>query len=475
MRFVIKGDVVHNDIQTMAQVFFQNTGFQLAEEVPGDGMCLVVEQRGQKVWVGLYIDGGMTDFFAAKIEQRDEKSVARAAKLAVFGVLAPFTGYRPPWGLLTGIRPAKIVTGLRDRGFSWQEAQRELQTYYLVEHGRARLCVDVAAAQQDIICGAEKAVSIYISVPFCPTVCKYCSFSSYPLDKFGKYMDDYVAALIKEVEFLGKMASQYKAENIYIGGGTPTALDDRNFERLLAAVAEGFDIGGVAEYSVEAGRPDTITAQKLALMQKYGVGRISINPQTLNDTTLAHIGRGHSVAQFFAAYEMARTAGFDHINIDLILGLDGEGPDDASRTLEGIAALGPKAVTIHTLAVKRASRLRQELEDAHLAQIAQMEQMLTHAAKYMVAAGLAPYYLYRQKNSLGNFENVGYAADGYAGRYNVQIMEERQSVYAAGAGAVTKLVGERDSRIERIFNFRNPVDYIRQVDEMIERKNGRDG
>ena len=474
MKFIIRGEIIHNDVQTMAQVFFQNRGFELVTRVPDAGLCLEVANCDETVFAKLYVDGAEARGDAVPISLEDDKGINRAVKLAIFNVLAAYTGYRPPWGLLTGIRPAKIATGLIGRGFCEDEARDAFEAYYLVEPGRARLCVQVAAAQQGIVEGCEGAISIYIAVPFCPSICLYCSFSSYSVDKFGKYMDDYVAALCQEIEFLGKAVRDKRVENIYIGGGTPTALDDANFERLLAQVAESFDnaMAGVKEYSVEAGRPDTITEQKLGIMKKFGVGRISINTQSLNDATLTKIGRGHTAAQFFDAYNLACDAGFEHINIDLILGLAGEGPDNVRRTFEGICALEPKAVTVHTLAVKRASRLHQELGTLPLTAVACMEQMLEAAASYMSDANLMPYYLYRQKNSLGNFENIGYAAAGYEGRYNVQVMEERQSVYAAGAGAVSKLVTSRDDRIERIFNLRNPVEYIRRVDEMIERKGG---
>lgn len=472
--FIVHGEIIHNDVQTMAQVFLPNTGFQLVETPPPSGLCLDVCNYGGHVAARLFCDGVVVDSANIAIEGGGAKVVNRAVKLAIHNLLSQHTGYKPPWGLLTGIRPAKIATTLFEQGQSAEAARRELMDFYMVEPRRAALCTQVATAQQSIINVAAERVSIYIGVPFCPSICQYCSFSSYSRDKFGKYMADYVDALVKEIRYLGQAAKGKFVENIYIGGGTPTTLSDNDFEKMLTAVAEAFDTAACLEYSVEAGRPDTITAGKLALMQKYGVGRISINPQTLNDNTLVRIGRGHTVADFHAAYALAQDAGFRHINIDLILGLTGEGVQDVKHTLRGITTLAPNAVTIHTMTVKRASRLRQELEDFNPIDVKIMEEMLTLANDYMVKAGLSPYYMYRQKNSLGNFENVGYSTPGFEGRYNVQIMEERQSVLAAGAGAVTKLVTAQgqglNERIKRIFNLRNPVDYIRQVDEMISRK-----
>jgi oxygen-independent coproporphyrinogen-3 oxidase len=422
-----------------------------------------VRNAGKTVTARLYENGEILQSYRAPIDKSDPKGICRATKLAIYTVLAIHTGHRPPWGLLTGIRPAKIAANLFDAGLSEGEARHVLKTYYLVEHDRAALCTHVARARREITGTSPKnSVSIYAAVPFCPSICRYCSFSAYPMDKYVKYADDYVTALIKEIEHLGRNNPNIYVENIYIGGGTPTALDDANFERLLAAIGDNFAVDNAMEYTVEAGRPDTITPEKLATMRRHGVSRISINPQTLNDATLEKIGRKHTAAQFIEAYKMARHHGFDHINIDLILGLPGETLDDANRTLEGIAALSPKSCTIHTLAVKRASKLHQEPEILAQAEMSQMRAMLDLSARYMRTLGLAPYYMYRQKNSPGNFENVGYAAPGYTGRYNIQMMEETQTILAAGAGAVTKLVDTAQNRIERIFNLRNPVEYLQK-------------
>ena len=463
MKFVIHGNLSHHDIQTMTQVFFHRIGFDVVNELPNDGLCLDIHNTGKAVAARLYEDGEILQFFKARIDLSDTNGVCRATKLAIFTVLAMHTGHRPPWGLLTGIRPAKIAAKLFDAGLSDTQVQHRLKTYYLVEHSRAVLCTRVSRNQREIIKKSpEKAVSIYVSVPFCPSICHYCSFSAYPMDKYAKYADGYMAALVKELGQLGRKSRDDYVENIYIGGGTPTVLDDTNFERLLTTIADNFDAGKSLEYTVEAGRPDTITPAKLALMRKYGVSRISINPQTLNDATIEKIGRKHTATQFIYAYKMAQNLGFEHINIDLILGLPGETTNDVRRTLEGIAHLAPKSCTIHTLAVKRASRLNQETEMPFYAEISQLRAMLDLSAHYMDTLGLSPYYMYRQKNSPGNFENVGYAAPGYMGRYNIRMMEETQTILAAGAGAVTKMVDIAQNRIQREFNLRNPVEYLQK-------------
>ena len=476
MKFVIQGELCLHDVQTMAQVFFHRIGFEVVDNVPINGLCLSLQRKarpGSAVWARLYENGVVAEFFRARIVENDANGLSRATKLAIYSVLALYTGHRPPWGLLTGIRPAKVAAKLLNIGLSDNEVQQELRTYYLIERCRAELCTRIAHAQKDIADQGTNAntVSIYAAVPFCPSICHYCSFSSYPMDKYAKYQDSYVDALVKELAFIGQMCRDKYVENIYIGGGTPTALNDANFEKLLAAISDNFAVDKAKEYTVEAGRPDTITPAKLAAMGRRGVSRISINPQTLNDATLEKIGRRHTASQFLDAYKMAREAGFDNINIDLILGLPGETPDDVGRTLEGITALSPKSCTIHTLAVKRASRLNLDAAvSLYAADTSQMRTMLAIVTARMDALGLAPYYMYRQKNSPGNFENVGYATPGFACRYNIQMMEETQTILAAGAGAVTKLVDAAQSRINRVFNLRNPVEYSEKVDEMIGRK-----
>ena len=470
MKFVIKGGIVHNDVQTMAQVFYQNENFALVEKPGNYGLCLEIANMRQAVRARLWNDGKLIDEAVGHIESKDKEGMARAVKFAIFSLLVPITKYRPPWGLLTGIRPAKLAAQMLRDGISEGRVERHLKHYYLADHNRARLCIQIAHAQEGIVSVGEGNVSVYISIPFCPSICHYCSFSSYPMDKFGKYENDYVAALVKEIEYTGRLDRGKFVENVYIGGGTPTVLNDANFEKLLGAVSANFNVAAAMEYSVEAGRPDTITDAKLSLMKKYGVNRISVNPQTLNDSTLARIGRRHSAADFFRAYEAA--AGyFDNINIDIILGLAGEDVRDMCVTMEGICGLEPNSVTVHILAIKRASRLHQELSDHILSAAVQMESVLAASRRFMAAEGLYPYYMYRQKNSLGNLENVGYCRPGFEGRYNIQIMDEGQSVYAVGAGAVTKLVGpDAIDKIERVFNLRNPVEYIQRVDDMIERK-----
>ncbi|MCL2854170.1 MAG: coproporphyrinogen dehydrogenase HemZ [Defluviitaleaceae bacterium] len=471
MKFVVSDNISHNDVQVMAQVFFHHIGFDLVEKVPAEGLCLAVEKVPDgAVFAGFFQNGAMINH-AQTPPKGEGDNDAKPVALAIYRVLSAFTGYVPPWGLLTGIRPAKLITAGLAAGLTKEQAAVDMTERYLVDPAKAALCADVAQAQGKIMATSPKnAISIYIGIPFCPTICHYCSFSAYPLAKFQNRMDGYMAALIKEINYLGHISQGKFVENIYIGGGTPTSLNDRDFELLLTAIARNFNVTKALEYTVEAGRPDTITQNKLALMKTHGVARISINPQTLKQTTLNKIGRGHSVEDFFEKYAMAQQMGFDHINIDLILGLDGETPQDVAQTLEGITALAPNSVTVHTLAIKRASKLHEDLQSLPKADYADLEQMLTITAQAMKNAGLAPYYLYRQKKSPGNFENVGYSKAGYEGRYNIHMMEEQRSVYAAGCGSITKLVDNASGRIDRIVNLRGLDEYIARIDEMTRRK-----
>jgi oxygen-independent coproporphyrinogen-3 oxidase len=290
------------------------------------------------------------------------------------------------------------------------------------------------------------------------------------LKQYADRVDRYLDALEKEMQVSAQLIEGRELESIYIGGGTPTSLNEKQLERLMSCVEKYFDRSKLKEYTVEAGRPDTITREKLHIIKKYNADRISINPQTLNDETLRVIGREHNTEMFLNAFKMAREEGHNHINTDIILGLPGEGKEQVIRTMEGLAELSPESITVHTLAVKRASRLKETLEMYAMTEFKTMEEMLAVAAEYTKNMGLFPYYMYRQKNMVGNFENVGYCKPGCQGVYNVQIMEEKQSIFALGAGGSTKIVNPETNHIDRVFNVKSVDDYINRIDEMIERK-----
>ena len=311
--------------------------------------------------------------------------------------------------------------------------------------------------------------SLYIGIPFCPSICLYCSFSSSPIGLWKSKTDDYLDALEKEMRGTRDVFSPKILQTVYIGGGTPTTLSSEQLDRLLCMVEDNFDLSRVREFTVEAGRPDSVTEDKLKVLAAHGTGRISINPQTMNQKTLDLIGRRHTVEQIEETFYLARSLGFDNINMDLIVGLPGEGPDEVAYTMERIGVLGPDSVTVHALALKRSSRLNEKLADYEAISFQASDEIMDLTMRQNEERGLYPYYLYRQKNMAGNFENVGYAVPGKECLYNILIMEEVQSILALGAGGSTKLVYD-DGLIERIENVKDIKNYIERTDEMIDRK-----
>ena len=464
----LEGHDMMNAVQTTVQIFMPNEKYKPVENVQEDGITVKSSVMGNGTTAQLYENGSL---ICEKTETADGVTMQHAVRSAVYHMLKEKTGQHFPWGMLTGIRPAKTINTYMDMGLTKDESIKKMIETYEMSPEKAELAATVATAERSILEKADKnGISLYIGIPFCPTRCLYCSFTSYPIDIYKTKVDGYVEALIKELKFLGEKAQGKRLDSIYIGGGTPTSLSAEHLDKIMAAVLETFDLSNILEYTVEAGRPDTITAEKLKVIKKNGASRISVNPQTMNDETLRLIGRKHTVDDIKRVFYEARSVGHDNINMDLILGLPGEGEDEVKNTMEEIKKLSPESLTVHTLAVKRASRLKETLGDYDLAKAMLMENILGLSAKGAAEMGLAPYYMYRQKNMLGSFENVGYAKKGFESIYNVVIMEETQSIYAAGAGASTKLYDPETDRIERIFNVKNVDEYIGRIDEMIDRK-----
>ena len=471
--YVLDGHALQNDVQTMIQVFLPNSRYKQTETVTDGEIAIWSEMKDGIVAAMLYRHGERTaawsmPYAAAGLTEKEQK---RLIKLTIYALLSQETGIRPQWGLLTGVRPAKLVSAMLEEGKSEGDCMAYLTEDYLVMRHKAELAYKVALAERRILQGNRpEEISLYIGIPFCPTRCLYCSFTAYPLGQYQDRVDAYLDAMFRELDWLAAYSRRFVLKNIYIGGGTPTSLNEAQLERLLRKVEELFHPNDTMEYTVEAGRPDTITAEKLRLLKQYGVNRISINPQTMNDKTLLAVGRRHTVEDIRRVFREARAAGHENINMDLILGLPGEDAADVRHTMEEIERLNPDNVTVHTLAVKRASRLREELSRHDLTTAEELEAMLDIAAEYAAKMGMEPYYMYRQKNMVGNFENVGYCRPGKEGVYNVQIMEEKQTILAAGAGASTKTVDPATDRIERVFNVKSIEAYIGRIEEMIERK-----
>ena len=401
-----------------------------------------------------------------------KKEARNVFKRMMYDMLKKLTGRELPWGTLTGVRPTKIVYTLLEDGKNDHEIRDYLKKEYYVSEKKGDLAIKVASNEKRLLekLDYNNGYSLYAGIPFCPTTCLYCSFTSYPLAVWKDRVDTYVDAMLKELEFTSRLMKDKKLDTFYMGGGTPTTLEPEQLDRVLSFFEEHFDTTGLKEYTIEAGRPDSITRDKLLIMKKHGVDRISINPQTMNDDTLKLIGRHHTVEQIKEAFTLARECGFDNINMDLIIGLPGETREHIERTMREVALLAPDSLTVHSLAIKRAARLNIFGEKYKDYAMVNTDDIINMTADCAAAMGMEPYYLYRQKNMAGNFENVGYSKPGREGIYNILIMEEKQTIMAVGAGASTKVVFPEENRIERVENVKDVTTYIENIDEMIDRK-----
>ena len=408
-----------------------------------------------------------TDISPAADEYAEERLKQRAVKLSFFEAARALTGITPAWGALTGIRPAKLAAGLLEEGKSEAEADSILRDTYFVSESRRKLCLPCAKAGLEAKRELQKnEISLYVGIPFCPTRCAYCSFVSNSVEKSLHLVEPYLSALFAEIDAAAEMVRDLglRVRSFYMGGGTPTTLSADQMDRLLGRLAERFGLSGLVESTVEAGRPDTITAEKLAVLREHGVTRVSVNPQSMEDRVLAAIGRRHTAGDVRAAMELVARRGFPHVNMDLIAGLPEDTPDGFRRTLEEVAGFGADNVTIHTLSLKKGSRIT--LEGARLPPVEEVGAMLDHADAFLRRAGFAPYYLYRQKYMSGSFENVGWCRPGGTGWYNIYIMEELHTILSLGAGGSTKMVDPSRGRIERVFNAKYPQEYIQRPEKL---------
>ncbi len=439
----------------------------------GQAACITARVR----WDGRQADG--TDAFpAAALDEAPEKvyhTVQHALKMAFYRAGTNLLGFEPPWGALTGVRPVKLPTRSMAAGASPGEARRELEEEYRVSPARAGLAVDCARASlaADSMLG-EGQVSLYIGVPFCPSRCAYCSFVSADVGRTMKLLAPYLEGLLRELERTGRTLREagQSVRTLYVGGGTPTTLSAGQLEVLLTAARTHLPLDACVEYTVEAGRPDTITREKLEVLRDQGIGRISINPQTLEDRVLAAIGRRHSARDILEAYALARQVGFACINMDLIAGLPRDSEEGFRRSLEGVLALGPENITVHTLALKKGSRLMEGDQGGGSVLPAGEEtaRMLDFSRERLRGTGYAPYYLYRQKYMSGALENVGWARPGTESLYNIVMMEELQTVVSVGGGGVTKLVDRESGIIRRLPNPKYPHDYLNMLDKVLAQK-----
>lgn len=419
------------------------------------------------------IDGGkVQDERRFPIDYKNRLEAKTAIKRELYGMLSARTDKKLPWGTLTGIRPTKIAMTRLDEGWTEDEIKSFMERTYLTNRDKIDLSVEIAKRERELLSKIdyENGYSLYVGIPFCPTTCLYCSFTSYPIGAWEGKIHLYLDALFKELEYVAERMKGRTLDTVYFGGGTPTSLKAEELDVLLTKIEQTFDLSAVKEFTVEAGRPDSITEDKLRTLRAHGITRISINPQTMKQATLDLIGRRHTVEMVKEKFLLARKLGFDNINMDLIIGLPEEDISDVRATMEEIKALGPDSITVHSLAIKRAARLNMFKEKYADLKIQNTQEMIDLTASYARSMGLVPYYLYRQKNMAGNFENVGYAAPDKACIYNILIMEEKQTIAACGAGTTTKVVFPAENRLERAENVKDVGQYIDRIDEMIERK-----
>ena len=440
--------------------------------------CAVTELSFGMVWVTattkLNRDGkhavGISRALRAELLRDDlahDRVCQRLLKLSFFKAAVSVTGEIPPWGALTGIRPARLVTQMLDAGKTEKEAMATMRGEFFVAPDRAKLCLATARASRKAEAELKKTdISLYIGIPFCPTRCAYCSFVSASVEKTFAMIDPYLDALCDEIRMMGTSVKELglTIKSVYMGGGTPTTLSAAQMDRLLTALETEFDLNDLAEYTVEVGRPDTVTEEKLQVLHDHGVTRVSINPQTMEAHVLKAIGRQHGPEEVLRAMELARRSGIPHINMDLIAGLPEDTPEGFRRTLDTCIALDPSNITVHTLALKKGARIMQE--GLAIPGGKEVAQMLTYAGERLSEAGYSPYYLYRQKYMSGNFENVGWCKPGAEGLYNIYIMEELHTILSVGAGGSTKMVNPKTGRIQRYYNCKFAKEYIEHPEKL---------
>ncbi len=470
MKYIFNEPKIEYTVRELINSYIPKTKFEICDTIPQNEDYTYVNittSANEFIYkIKISLDGKVKEI---------SKSYHTLSKTFISNIVADImkdlTGIELPWGILTGIRPAKMVRELMKSGEKEEKIYNTFINDYKVRPDKARMSIEVAKKETEIEKNINNnAVSLYIGIPFCPTRCLYCSFTSQSIKFSNTLVEPYMEAMLKEIDYVSEYIriNNIPIETIYIGGGTPTALDENNLYILTNKIQNSFNIDNLKEYTVEAGRPDTITKDKLKILKNANVSRISINPQTMNQKTLDIIDRKHSPYDIIKSYEDATNVGFNHINMDLIAGLPNENISDFSHTLDMIKSIDPSSVTIHTLSVKHGSYLDMNYSMYTPSAAQTVDEMLTLGEKTLKNMNMHPYYMYRQKNMIGNLENIGYCKNGYECIYNIYIMDEIQSIISIGAGASTKIVN--GDKIERVFNVKEVSEYIKRIDEMIERK-----
>ena len=463
-----------DEVLSVIQLFYFGEKIKQVEEILDNDIVIKSILKDEITTCIIYKDKKEIISKSNNITNKDINSfsneIARIIKLTVYEAIQQLRPLNMPWGILTGVRPTKKINEMLEEGFSENSIKNILKEKYLVSDEKINLAIDIAKIEKNILKNNNKnKISIYLGIPFCPTRCVYCSFTSFNLSQYTKKVDLYLDCLEKEILAMKDYVNSFDIESIYIGGGTPTSLNESQFYRFLKILNDNFK-KPLVEYTIEAGRADTITREKLKTMKDFNATRISINPQTMNDKTLKLIGRNHLEEEFLQAFYMAREEGHNNINTDIILGLTDETSKEVLYTMDKIYKLNPESLTVHTLALKRASRLNENIDTFSPSSFYEMEKMINITKDYAKKMNMYPYYMYRQKNMIGNFENVGYCKDNLECFYNIQIMEEKQTIISFGAGATSKFYFEDKNLIKRAFNVKSVDDYISRIDELIQRK-----
>lgn len=478
MNITLESPINKYYVQTLGMIFFPGEHFGESEEQNEDAPSLYVKtvrtETGILAYARISCDGKtckaeyLSEFNSIRTEERTLKLAVGGAVIAAAGELK---GYRPAWGMLIGVRPSKVASEMLNAGISKTRVKKILNTDYMVIPKKASLATDIAVTEKRIVGeGSKKDCSVYISIPFCPTRCTYCSFVSYTSKRLLSLIPDYLVKLKTDIKANFDLIKKLglRVRTVYIGGGTPTILDEKQLEDLLAFVASQTDVDALDEYTLEAGRPDTITADKFAIAKAYGVTRVSVNPQSLCDGVLEGIGRSHTCEDFFEAYDIAKRSGIRTVNVDLIAGLPGDNFKQFSATVDKIISLEPENITVHTFCVKKSAEILRQNSQVYSVRGGDAGKCVDYSQIKIQQAGLIPYYMYRQKNTVGNYENVGFSLPEHEGLYNIYMMEEIHSIFAAGAGAVTKLVdntgeyGVSGQNIERLFRHKYPYEYLEE-------------
>ena len=481
MNIYLKNHNFDYEIENICRLFFPNEKFIAIKDDIKDNLnppYVYTERKSMKDNQIIYVKVNFNNkeefnqVYVNNSLQDLDNECERKMAIQLFLILSKLTSLNPPWGILTGIRPVKLMRKLIEE-MGRENTLSYFKNEFLVNDDKINLCIKTLDIEQKVLnLSSVNSFSLYISIPFCPSRCSYCSFVSQSIEKAAKLIPDYIDLLCEEIKYTAKISKSLdlKLETVYIGGGTPTTLSSFQLEKLISNINICFDMKSCMEFTIEAGRPDTITVEKLLIMKQGGVTRISINPQTLNDKVLNIIGRNHTSKQTLDLYNLTRELGFKNINMDLIAGLPCDNYSSFCNTLDKIIKLTPQSITVHTLSMKKASNLTVKGEKLNCENSKIASQMLDFSIKRLTNNHYLPYYLYRQTRMVGNLENVGWSKSGYEGLYNIYVMDETHTILSCGAGAVTKLKDPNSDYLERIFNFKFPYEYIYQFKEMIRRK-----